>query len=191
MIELKVKKIPDSLYLFMSILAHDYQDYGYDGFVDLWKKSNKRGLENLYLKAYMDYITNRNVEKEKEVFSGKGNTESNTIKEIYLEVDSWYEYEEKGNQVIEELIESSVPEMLKYGFAIKEVQVAIKKSKPMLEHNNEAPKIDYNPSGEIWDRSLELWENRKEDLSTEKPYKSTWIESLITWWWRVTKQVTY
>jgi len=189
--DLKVRKIPDNLYLFMSILAHDYQDYGFDGFIDLWKNSNKRGLENLYLKAYMDYITNRNVEIEKVFFNGKRNTESNAIKEIYLEVDSWYEYKEKGNQVIEKLIESSVPEMLKYGFAIREVQVAIKKSTPQIEHNTEIPKIDYNPSGEIWDRSLALWESRNKDLSIEKPYRSTWIDSLITWWWRVTRQVTY
>ena len=189
MIHLKVRKIPDDLYLFMSLLAHDYQDYGYDGFISRWKNSSKKGLEGLYLKAYTDYITNQHqgVEKEKELPSGR----DDGMKEIYLEVDSWYNYKEKGIQVVEELMKSCTPEMLNYGFAIKEVQVAIKKSGPRIEHHTEPPKIEINPSGEIWDRSLLLWESRKESLLNEEPYKSTWIESLTTWWWRVTRQVKY
>jgi len=189
MVRLKVRKIPDDLYLFMSLLAHDYQDYGYDGFISRWKDSKKKGLEGLYLKAYTDYITNQHQGFEEEIDPPSGR--NNGIGEIYLEVDSWYKYKEKGFQAVEELIKSCTPEMLNYGFAIKEVQVAIKKSGPQIEHNTEPPKIEVNPSGEIWDRSLALWESRKESLLSEEPYKSTWIESLTTWWWRVTRQVKY
>lgn len=105
---------------FMSMLAHEYKRLEYEGFISKYRRMKYHGMHKRYLNAYIEYLTNKSNGVELRI------EDINIPKHVIAEPCIYYAYfEGKDKSVISKSIPLLIPEMLKYGFLMTQVQEAV------------------------------------------------------------------
>lgn len=104
--------------LFMSFLAHEKKRLGVEEFITTFKTRKYSGLKQKYLDSYIEYLENQ--------LSNTQISYVNTHKKLIVDPYTYTEYFEfKNKDIINESLKEAIPEFLKRGLLITEVQEAV------------------------------------------------------------------
>lgn len=103
--------------LFISQLAHDYDNIGFEKFMN--KEYNCHGIYKRYLLGYRDYLKHKETGEVSEIKEYKG--------KFVLEPGLYYDYFKfKNKSIIEDVKDQIVPELYNYGLIFTSVQKSVK-----------------------------------------------------------------
>lgn len=104
--------------LFMSFLAHEFKRLGIEKFIEEFSNKKYRGIYKKYLDSYIEYINNKRL----------GITEECEVYPRILVVEPYvYKtyFKFKDREILNKALKKAVPEFLKRGILITEIQEAV------------------------------------------------------------------